>query len=231
MNRYDPSGLDACDPFDSFFESDCGQFDISLPSLNAPIIAVPLFLYNDAITSTSLSPQEQKRKVLDWSQVIVAAQTAGLARVSDTGAPYPKYLRTVRDCYTPSTFTTGVLVRHIDYQLVGSNLADMRDIQAVVSEHLFSINGTLPEPSVGPGGGGFDDRISIEGTGTFRLIQQFTAAVRDVFGIPGFTNIPIYVVNRLGVSFGSNVITATGTSIDVNADKNLNRDGTPHLCP
>jgi hypothetical protein len=78
----------------------------------------------------------------------------------------------------------------------------------------------------------FDDTISVEPTGPFSALQQFTVSIgNSVFGIPGFVDIPaVYVINRLGIAYGSTVIDARQGFIDLNGDPNLDSGGIPHSC-
>ena len=51
-----------------------------------------------------------------------------------------------------------------------------------------------------------------------------------MYGIPGFVDVPVFVISRLGIAYGTPVIDARPGFIDLNGDPNLDSGGIPHSC-
>jgi len=84
----------------------------------------------------------------------------------------------------------------------------------------------------GPGTlGQYNDVIGLGGGGGFAALQTFTVTVASIYGIPGFSSIPVFVETLDGKEYGTNVINVFPNGVvDVNGDNGLNSDGSLHKC-
>jgi len=175
------------------------------------------------ISQRPVSQQEEDRRVNTWQIELAAAAAAGRARQNDDSVAYPAYLKVTKDCYTldPSpSFSGQRIIRHRDYQLYDSTNQKMTGSYALINEHLFALdtrNGRLPNSDTPGRNGVFQDRLGVANTGPFQALQTFTASVGgSAYGVPGFPDVPVFVVELNGAAYGTLNLMVTADRVAIN---------------